>query len=71
MALDFNHCIIGAPSSTEIKNVRMQIDGAPDATSLCWHALAKVAQLRRHVSAGFFLNALPSRPFSKIRFMDL
>tara|TARA_B100002052_G_C15486056_1_gene420766 strand:+ start:51 stop:251 length:201 start_codon:yes stop_codon:yes gene_type:complete len=32
MPSDFNHCIIGAPSSTEIENVRMQLDGAPDAT---------------------------------------
>jgi len=32
MPFDFNHCIIGALSSTEIENVRMQVDGAPDAT---------------------------------------
>jgi len=32
MPFDFNHCIIGALSSTEIENVQMQVDGAPDAT---------------------------------------
>jgi hypothetical protein len=32
MPSDFNHCIIGASSSTEFENVRIQLDGVPDAT---------------------------------------
>jgi len=32
MPSDSNLCTIGAPSSTEIENVRMQVDAAPDAT---------------------------------------